>query len=272
MNRPLASFAAALTTALAFGLQPPPARAQATTVPPRPPSRLAPKSKAPAEPRFRLVLDFAALPGSTSYGDVRTPIAYAEPSRIATSYDAATGLGGAAALQASLYRGLGLLVGYSHLSRDASGTLDVSRPHPLYLNRPRSATAELPGSTYSEGAFDVDLAFARSAGQLDWALFGGVTFFSVEGELLDVPTFNEVYPYDTLTILSTPTVAVKKSPTGWNLGGRLDYRFGQQKRFGAGVTLRFSSASVELAGTQASTPATLDAGGFSVGGGFRVYF
>ena len=153
MNRPLASFAAALTTALAFGLQPPPARAQATTVPPRPPSRLAPKSEAqPAEPRFRLVLDFAALPGSTSYGDVRTPIAYAEPSRIATSYDAATGLGGAAALQASLYRGLGLLVGYSHLSRDASGTLDVSRPHPLYLNRPRSATAELPGSTATRRA------------------------------------------------------------------------------------------------------------------------
>ncbi len=269
MNRHLACFAATLTTALA--LHAPPARAQATTVPPRPPSRLA-KSKAPAEPRFRLVLDFAALPGASSYGDVRTPIAYAEPSRIATSYDAATGLGGAAALQASLYRGLGLLVGYSHLSRDASGTVDVSRPHPLYLDRPRSATAELPGSTYSEGAFDVDAAYARSNGHLDWALFGGVTFFSVEAELLDVPTFNEVYPYDTLTILSTPSVAVKQSPTGWNLGGRLDYRFGQQKRFGAGVTLRFSSASVELAGTQAATPATLDAGGFSVGGGFRVYF
>ena len=272
MNRPLAPFVAVLAAAAALGLEPPPALAQATTVPPRPSSRFGARSKAPAEARFRLVLDFAALPGSTSYGDVRTPTAYAEPSRIATSYDAGTGLGGGAALQVSLYRGFGLLAGYSHTSRDSTGTVDVTRPHPLYLSRPRSASADLPGSTYSEGAFDVDAAYARSAGQLDWALFGGVTFFSVEAELLDVPTFNEVYPYDTLTILSTPSAAVKQSVTGFNLGGRLDYRFGRQKRFGAGVTLRYSSASVELKGTQASTPATLDAGGFSVGGGLRAYF
>jgi hypothetical protein len=272
MNRPLAFFVAVLAAAAALGLEPPPALAQATTVPPRPPSKFAARSKAPAEPRFRLVLDFAALPGATSYGDVRTPTAYAEPSRIATSYDAGTGLGGGGALQVSLYRGLGLLAGYSHVSRDASGTVDVSRPHPLYLNRPRTASADLPGTTYSEGAIDVDAAYARSSGRIDWTLFGGVTFFSVEAELLDVPTFNEVYPYDTLAILSTPSVAVKQNATGFNLGGRLDYRFGQQKRFGAGVTLRYGSASIELAGTQVSTPATLDAGGFSVGGGLRVYF
>lgn len=273
MNRRLALTAAALSGVL--GLQPAAALAQATTPPPRPPSPAFAKVKrarGPEDPRFRLVLDFAALPGSSSYGDVRTPSAYAEPSRIATSYDAGTGIGGGAALQVSLYRGLGLLAGYTHTSRDAAGTVDVSRPHPLYLNRPRSASADLPGSSYSEGAFDVDAAYARAAGSVDWALFGGVTFFSVEADLLDVPTFNEVYPYDTLTILATPSVGVKQNATGFNLGGRLDYRFGRQKRFGAGVTLRYSSASLELASTQASTPATLDAGGFSVGGGFRIYF
>jgi hypothetical protein len=272
MNRRLAFIAAALTAVLE--LQPGTALAQATTPPPRPPAPGAAwgKTGAPEDARFRLVFDFAALPGSTSYGDVRTPTAYAEPSRIATSYDAGTGIGGGAALQVGLYRGLGLLAGYSHTSRDATGTLDVSRPHPLYLNRPRTASADLPGSRYSEGAFDVDAAFARTAGRLDWALFGGVSFFSVQADLLDVPTFNEVYPYDTLTILSTPSLAVKQNATGWNLGGRLDYRFGQQKRFGAGVTLRYSGASVKLEGTQASTPATLDVGGFSVGGGLRVYF
>src|SRR5262249_35659485 len=162
---------------------------------------------------FRLILDFAALPGSTSYGDVRTPTAYAEPSRIATSYDAGTGIGGGAALQGSLYRDLGLLVGYSPTSPDAPPTPDVARPPPLYRNRPRAAAADLPGSSYTEGVFAVDAAFARTAGRLDWALFGGVSFFSVQAELLDVPTFNEVYPYDTLTILSTPSLAVKQNAT-----------------------------------------------------------
>ena len=276
MNRRLAFAAAALTTVL--GLQPPSALAQATTPPPRPPSRPGPAGKpgaaprAPGEARFRLVLDFAALPGSTNYGDVRTSTVYAESSQTTTSYTAATGLGGAVALQASLYRGLGLLVGYSHISRDTTGSLDVNRPHPLYLNRARDTEGDLSGGSYSEGAFDVDAAYARTAGALDWSLFGGVTFFQVKAGLLDVPTFGETYPYNSFTIQSTPSRDVQQNATGWNLGGRLDYRFGGQKRFGAGVTLRYSSASVELLGPQATTPATVDAGGLSVGGGFRVYF
>jgi hypothetical protein len=225
-----------------------------------------------AETRLRLVLDFAAQPGSTSYNDVRTPIAYAEPSTIRTSYDAKTGIGAGAALQASFYRGLGVLVGYTHTKRDASGTVDVSRPHPLYLNRPRTASAGLSGSSYSEGAFDADLAYGRSAGALDWALFGGATFFKLDADLLGEPTFDEKYPYDQLTILTTPSIAVQQNATGWNVGGRLDYRFGTSRRFGAGVSVRYSRASVELTAAQASTPATIDAGGLAVGAGLRLYF
>jgi hypothetical protein len=237
--------------------------------PARKPTAPAPR---PGEARFRLVLNFAAQPGSISYDDVRTPIAYAEPSTIRTSYDAGTGIGAGGALQASFYRGLGVLVGYSYLSRNTTGSVDVTRPHPLYLNQPRTATADLSGGSYSEGAFDVDAAYARSAGAVDWALFGGVTFFKVKADLLDVPTFDEQYPYDTLTILTTPTIAVQQNATGWNIGGRLDYRFGQSRRIGVGVQASYSRASVELTAAQASTPATIDAGGLSLGGGLRIYF
>jgi len=74
-------------------------------------------------------------------------------------------------------------------------------------------------------------------------------------------TYSEVYPYDQLTILTTPAAAIQENATGWNVGGRLDYRFGQSKRFGVGVQLRYSNASVELTASQASTPAKIDAGG-----------
>jgi hypothetical protein len=279
-----ARIGAGLTLALVLAASGRPAEAQAPApVPqgkpgargkpaaPAPAASKAPEG-APAEARFRLVLDFAAMPGSVSYGDVRSPIEYAETSTIRTSYEAGTGLGPGAALQVSLYRGLGLLAGYSRVNRDATGTLDVSRPHPLYLNRPRTASSDLTDFSYSEGAFDVDAAFARSAGSLDYALFAGVTFFQVEADLVDVPTFDERYPYDELTILSTPKRAVSESATGFNVGGRLDYRFGQSKRFGVGVTLRYSSASVELKANQDASTATIDAGGLTVGGGVRVYF
>jgi hypothetical protein len=110
------------------------------------------------------------------------------------------------------------------------------------------------------------------APHLDWALFAGVTFFKVEADLLDVPTFDETYPYDQLTIASAPARAIKENATGWNVGGRLDYRFGKTKSFGVGVQLRYSAASVELRGTDATTPAKVDAGGLSVGVGLRAYF
>jgi hypothetical protein len=272
IRRVTATLAAALVALL-----PAAASAQAPAPPGKPgargrPAPAAAPSAAEAATRFRLVLNGAAALGTQSYDDVRTPIEYAERASIRTSYETGTGLGFDAALQVSLFRGLGVLAGYSYTTRDATGSVDVSRPHPLYLDRPRSASAELAGYGYSEGALDLDLAFARSAGALDWALFAGVTLFQVQADLLDVPTYEESYPYDELRILSTPARAVEESATGWNVGGRLDYRFGQSRRFGMGVQLRYSSASVALTAGQDATAATIDAGGLAVGAGVRLYF
>ena len=153
-----------------------------------------------------------------------------------------------------------------------SGQVDVSRPHPLYLNRNRSASAEISGYGLTEGALHLDLAYARTAGHLDWALFAGATLFQVEADLLGTPTYDDTYPYDELTITSTPSTTVKESPTGFNVGGRLDYRFGRSRRFGAGVQVLYSTASVKLKAAPDATEASFDAGGLSVGAGLRVYF
>ena len=226
----------------------------------------------PAPDRVRLVLNFGFWPSGPSYSDSRTLTEYAEQTTIRTSYETGSGFGPDLALQVRLFRGLGILVGYSRHTRDVTGTVDVSRPHPLYLNRPRTASAEVSGYEYAEGALDLDLAFARTAGHLDWALFAGATLFQVETDLLGTPTYDEEYPYDELAIVSTPAVTVKDSPTGFNVGGRLDYRFGSSRRFGAGVQLRYSTASVKLKATPEATEASFDAGGFSVGAGVRIYF
>ena len=229
----------------------------------------APK-KGPSETRFTLVLNGLFAPGGPSYDHVRTPIAYAEPSTITSRYETGSGFGGGVAIQAKLYRGLGALVGYSLVSRDATGTIDVSRPHPLYLNRPRTASAELTGYGYTEGAADIDAAYAGASGKLDFTVFAGVTLFQVEADLASVPTFDERYPYDTLAISATPAASADATAVGFNLGGRLDYRF--SRAFGAGIQLRYATASVELPGGADGTSVTIDAGGFSVGAGVRFYF
>ncbi len=244
------------------------ARAQAPTRSgrrrPRPPPRQAPD-------RFRLVLNASFWPAKTSFGDSRTFTEYAEQTTIRTSYEAGSAFGPDVALQVSLFRGLGLLVGYSYASRDVSGHVEVSRPHPLYLNRHRSASAGISGYGLTEGDLYLDLAYARAVGHLDWALFAGATLFQVEADLLEKPTYDDVYPYDELAIASTPSTTVNESPTGFNVGGRLDYRFGRSRRFGAGVQVRYSTASVKLKAGPDATEARFDAGGLQVGAGLRVY-
>jgi len=274
MTRIARPFALSLLTAAVVIALPDSALAQ-TTAPRKPGARGRPAPEAPAKPaatRFRLVLNAVGALTTQSYSDVRTPTAYAEQATIRTSYEAGSGFGPDLALQLSLYRGLGILAGYSRVTRDVTGSVDVSRPHPLYLNRPRSATAEISGYGYTESGIDLDLAFARGAGSLDWALFAGVTLFQVEADLLEAPTFDETYPYDELTIVSTPALAVDETATGFNVGGRLDYRFGSSRRFGVGVQVRYSTASVGLKAGSDATEANLDLGGLSVGGGVRLYF
>jgi hypothetical protein len=227
---------------------------------------------AAAPDRVRLVLNAVFWPSTTSYSDSQTFTEYAEETTIRTSYEAGTTFGPDVAVQVSLFRGFGLLVGYSYASRDVTGEVEVSRPHPLYLNRHRSASAEISGYGLTERAVHLDLAYARATGHLDWALFAGATFFQVEADLLGKPTYDDVYPYDELVVASTPSTTVKESPTGFNVGGRLDYRFGRSRRFGAGVQVLYSMAEVKLKAGRDATEARFDVGGLSVGAGLRVYF
>jgi hypothetical protein len=264
--------ALAVLTAALISVSAPPARAQTPAPKPTKPAAPSTPAAAPAPDRFRLVLNAAFWPTQTTYSDSRTFTEYAEETSIHTSYEAGSGFGPDLALQVSLFRGLGLLVGYSHVSRDVTGQVEVSRPHPLYLNTPRSASAEISGYGLTEGAVHLDLAYARAAGHLDWAIFAGATLFQVDADLLQAPTYDEVYPYDELSITATPSTSVTDSPAGFNAGGRLDYRFGRSRRFGAGVQVLYSTASVKLKATPDATEASFDAGGLSVGAGLRVYF
>jgi hypothetical protein len=266
MTRPNAALAIAALAALASG----PGLAHGQTA--KPAGSAPAESAAPPAARIRVVVNGAFWPTSATFGDTRSFTEYAEKTSIRTSYETRGSFGPDVAVQTALFRGLGILVGYSRTSRDETGSVEVSRPHPLYLNRPRSASAETSGYGYSEGAIHIDLAYGRGKGRLDWSLFAGLSVFQVEADLLDRPTYNEAYPYDELLIQSVPSKTVKSNPTGFNVGGRLDYRLGRSGRFGLGVQLLYSTASVELQANPDAQTATFDAGGLQAGAGVRLYF
>jgi hypothetical protein len=258
--------AAALLGALALSSTPAPAQ-PADAIPESDPG--------PRRPWVRLVVNAAYWPGGgPTFGDTRQFEEYLEQTTIRTSYATESGaFGPDASLQVSVFGRLGILVGYSQASRDQTGTVDVTRPDPLYFDRPRQASAEIDDYRYRERAFRLDLAYGRGAGRhFDWSLFAGVSLFKVEVDLLDSPIYDDVYPYDELRIQSTPGKKARSSPTGFNVGGRLDYRFGRSGRFAVGVQLLYSTARVEVQASPETEEASFDAGGLQVGAGVRLYF
>jgi hypothetical protein len=232
-----------------------------------------PEEAGPPPPRVRIILNGAFWPtDAPSFTGVRTFEEYVEQTTLRTSYETDSTFGPEGGLQVSLFGGVGVLASYSLASRDTTGSVDVSRPHPLYFDRPRTASAEITGYDYRESAINLDLAYGRGAGHLDWSIFGGVTLFRVEADLLAEPTFTDVYPYQELAIASTPATSVESNPTGFNVGGRLDYRFGQSGHFGLGVQVLYSRATAELQATPDSDTISVDVGGLQLGAGLRLYF
>src|SRR5262249_23162988 len=155
--------------------------------------------------------------------------------RINSSYSTKSAFGVTVDGQIRLVGRLGLVVGYASSKRDETGSYEASLPHPLYLNRPRTASGELSGMQIEARAFHADLAVVGSSGRWAYAVFGGPSFFSVTSDVVDHVTYGQAYPYDTVTQVQPSIQALKDSPVGWNVGGRLDYRLGAAHRFAVGA-------------------------------------
>ena len=224
-----------------------------------------------AEDRVRVILNAAYSPTTRSFSQTLTYIEYLETATVAAQYETKSALSPDMGVQVQAFRKLGVFVAFTSTHRDENASFSASLPHPLYLDRPRSLEGDLSGYRYQERAFHVDLAFGGASGHIDYALFAGASLFSVEADLVDTVRYDQTYPYDTVTLREAPSRVVKNNPTGFNVGGRLDYRFGHSGRFGLGVQLRYSSAKAKLKASETGT-VNVDAGGLQAGAGARLYF
>ncbi len=224
-----------------------------------------------AEDRVRLILNSALSPATRSFSQTITYTEFVETATVKAQYETKSAFSPDVGAQVQLFRKLGLYAAFTSTRRDEKGSYSASLPHPLYLDRPRSLQGDLAGYGYRERAVHVDLAFGTAKGAIDYALFAGVSAFWVEADLVDRIRYDQTYPYDSVALREVPPRAVKNNPTGFNVGGRLDYRFGHSRRFGLGVQLRFSTATARLATPDTST-VKVDAGGLQAGIGARLYF
>ncbi len=203
------------------------------------------------------------------FSDTRTFTEFAETGTNTGTFSVPKGSGVGVAVQVAVFEHVGLMAGYTKSSRDQTGTYSASLPHPLYLGQPREVSGDLPTSSFSESAFSVDLFATTRTGRLDVSAWAGASFFAVEGRLLSSVQYSHSYPYDTVSVTSTPVTTTKDSPTGFDVGAGLDYRL--VAHVALGVEVRYSGAKARLESGALST-AEFDIGGFRMGGGLRLIF
>jgi hypothetical protein len=227
---------------------------------------------APARAEVHTTVSLTGLyvPGSLSFSESRTFTEFAEAGRIDASYGADPAPGFEGAARVLLGRRLGLMVALAYLKRTESASFNAALPHPLYFDRPRRVSGTTDALSYRETASHLDLVFIpTSSPRLEAVVFAGVSLSRVRVDLIDHIQYTQTYPYDTVTAVSGPAAAFQDNPVGFNLGAGLDARLG--RHFGLGAQGRFSRLKAHLT-PSAGNSVGLDAGGFQVGAGIRLFF
>jgi hypothetical protein len=218
--------------------------------------------------RVKVLLGGGYEVGTLSFSQRVSYEQYAETATIDTDYEADAAPGFDVAVQFNAFKHIGISVAGTLYERDLGASFQAAFPHPLYFNQPRAATGTLSGKM-KERAGHASLVVFGHNGSLDFSGWAGVSLFKVEADLLTDVTYTQSYPYDSVTVASTPVTTASDQPVGFNVGASLDYRF--SKSVGFGVQGRFSQARAKLNVPNANE-VEVNAGGFQAGGGIRFYF
>jgi hypothetical protein len=192
-----------------------------------------------------------------------------EDSTLNAAYEVKAGPGFEAGLQYRFLRHIGAAVSFAAASHDATLSLDTGLPHPLYFNQKRQVSGSSDSLSHKESAIHFDLVYTGRSGSLEFAVFAGGSKIKVETDVVDHVEFSQAYPFDSATLTALPLKRLSDSPLGFNVGGSLYYGLG--RKFWLGAQARFSRATAKLSPT-AGQSIDLDAGGFEVAAGLRIYF
>jgi hypothetical protein len=219
--------------------------------------------------RARVSINFGFQPSSVTFETSATTPSYVENAVFRTTYSVSSGPMFDAGVAVLVAGGFGLGVAVSSFSREHDAAVSGTIPHPFFFNAPRSISGTAPGLERSEVAAHIQAVYVVSSGKIDVAIAGGPSWFNLKQDLVTDVAYAETYPYDTAAFTKATTSRVTASKLGFNVGADVGVHF--TRNVGAGGIVRFSRASVALAGAN-GVSVTVDAGGLQVGGGLRLFF
>jgi len=163
----------------------------------------------------------------------------------------------------------GIGISYTQFKSNNPGSVSGSIPHPLFFDRPRTASATLDGLEHTEHVVHVQAYyFVPVARKMDVGVFIGPSFFSVTQDFVSgLNSFTESSDFATVSI-PTGAAPVKDSPVGFNIGGELTYTV--TPNVAGAFLLRFSRANADFEFEGATT--SMNVGNVQVSAGVRLRF
>jgi hypothetical protein len=195
---------------------------------------------------------------------------HAEDGRFDTDYIVKGGPSFDVAVEARLWRRLGIGVGVSRFSVSTPASVRASLPHPFFFDHHRSVSGDASGLTREELAVHLQVGSAFPVGtRLQVMVFGGPSFFQVTQEIVTDFTYTNDYPYDEAQFAAATTINAKASKVGYNAG--VDLAFFFTRNIGLGATAQFAGTTVALPAAGGASQ-DVKVGGVKVGGGLRLRF
>lgn len=205
--------------------------------------------------------------GSSDYANQTTFSLYGEDGSVESNYKIDRS-GGLFNFSAGLlvWNNVGFAVGYSRSAATPSVEVDVSTPHPLFYNQPRSNIESLDLSRSTSMAHFMAVYKLPLSSKMELTVTGGPTRLSVKQPVvMNVDRTEGVWPYTTLADVALATEPISKIGVGFNVGADLTYML--YRNYGAGVFVRYAGGKIDFPVMDGL--GGFDVGGLQVGGGLR---
>jgi len=209
--------------------------------------------------QFFVDIDGGYQSGSSDHANQTTFSLYGEDGSVDSNYDIDRS-GGLFNFSAGLlvWNNIGFAVGYSRATSAPSVEVNVTSPHPLFYNQPRSNIESFDLSRSTSMAHFMAVYKLPLFSKMELTLTGGPTRLSVKQPVvMSVERIEGGWPYDTLADVALTTEPISKIGVGFNIGADLTYML--YRNYGAGVFVRYAGGQIDF-------PVMGDLGGFDVGG------
>jgi len=164
---------------------------------------------------------------------------------------------------------LGMEMGVDISSKNIGADYNVSIPHPILSNRPRTAQGSSGYKLTENVAFINLLLRTPEISKIGFELFGGPAYFLANCEVIKEIQINDPYPHNAIT-LGAVSEKIKKNVLGFNAGASMNFHL--SKNIGLFVSSKYFSANADIKPSSNIPGINVSLGGFKAGGGLEIVF